>query len=248
MTNNQPPSPPSDLSARPRVKRKPGQTPRRAPMSAQSKWVGVVVLGFGVVAVAATIMLALHVRNGAPSAADKPSPEEIAQQEKEDMTQSLQSMKSEPLEEKQPEVQVSAERQKKIKEKDIVGLWQTKIDGGKAVLQIENGIYRIIVSFDNKNLERRFSNGTYRMIGDILVLSPRSDWGAPEDKNNPDAANNYRALTGSDFPVLVSRQGGKTIWMGANDAEDIPSDVYVPNINPFLTLIQSGVAVWEPLD
>jgi hypothetical protein len=246
MTDNSSP-PPSDLSARHRVKRKPGQPPRRAPMSAQSKWVGIVVLGFGIVAVAATIMLALHVRSGS-SAATGPSAEETAAQEQEDMAQSLQSMKSAPAEQKQPEIRVSAERQKKIKEKDIAGLWQTQIDGGKAVLQIENGIYRIIVSFENKNLERRFSNGTYKMIGDILVLSPRSDWGPPEDQNNQAAADNYRTLTGSDFPVLVSKQGGKTVWMSANGAEDIPPDVYVPNVNPFLTLIQSGVAVWETLD
>lgn len=218
-----------------------------------SNRVGLIVLGLGVAAVIGTIFLALHVRGQQGGAADKqPTAEAMAEQEKQDMAQSLQSMKSAPAAETPKDFEldpgVSTDRQKKIKEKEIVGLWQARVDGGKAVLQIENGIYRVIVSFENKNLERRYSNGVYKMVGDLLILTPRTDWGPPQDKSRPEDTSNYRTLTVSDFPVLVSRQKNKLVWMNAKNAEGVPADVYIPNINPFLSMTRSGVAVWEPLE
>lgn len=217
---NQPP----ELSAPPKSPRK---KPRPAPVSAQSKWIGFVVLGFGVVAVAAVILMALNMNA---------TPAEQAQQELAD------SVKSMPSEESVPEPATEYKRQKNVKPADITGMWQTNINGGKAVVQIENGVYRIVVSFDNRNLERRYSNGTYRMVDDVMILTPRTEWGPP----TTDGAE-YRPLTVSEFPLLVARDGKKLVWQNPKRADVADGDIYIPNVNPFLTLTQNGVAVWEKL-
>jgi hypothetical protein len=210
---------------------------------------GFVVLGFGVLAVTATLLLALNMRdtgiseNSSEVREDKPS--EAAADE--NMVDTLKSMTQETREpsEPAPKVNVSRERQENIKESAITGMWQTQIDGGKAVLQIENNVYRIIISFENPNLSRRYSNGTYRLIKDILVFYPNPAWGAPEVPEGSPSID-YDALTQSEFPILVSRQRNNLVFIHPDD-EMVPSGVYRPSDSPLLSLIETGIAVWEPL-
>jgi hypothetical protein len=205
---------------------------------------GFVVLGFGVLAVTATLLLALNMRTPAPP---ENGTTPAATPAEENMVDTLNSMTQETRAraEPEPKVNVSRERQENIKESAITGMWQTAIDGGKAVLQIENNVYRIIISFENPNLSRRYSNGTYRLIKDILVFYPNPAWGAPEV---PEGAPNidYDALTQSEFPILVSRQRNNLVFMHPDD-EIVPSGVYRPSDSPLLSLIETGIAVWEPL-
>lgn len=144
-----------------------------------------------------------------------------------------------PVEQKeQATQQPSLQSRKTITERQLIGDWDSRIDEGRALLQLREGTYRLVIIMDNKAAARWYSNGYYELSeGGLLVLKPNLDWGAPTGQAQ------YRILTRADMPVIASLYKGRLVWQ----KPDSNIDIYVPNTHPFLDLIQSKIAFWRVL-
>lgn len=138
----------------------------------------------------------------------------------------------------QPQKKKNYKRQKSISESDIAGAWDARLDEARALLQIKGGTYRLILVMDNPAESRLYSNGTYTLKDDLLVLKPNMAWGPPKSSQF-----NYRVLTRADMPVMVSLYKGKLVWQIPSD----DMDIYVPNYHPVLSLVKDKIAVWGVL-
>ncbi len=200
----------------------------------QGNPLGLGILGVGVLAVLLVGVLAYQTFSGSSDVYEQGI--EISEEEK-------QSFKSEDIQERQvqkprKEKKKSFKRQKSITEKQVVGAWDARLNEARALLQIKGGTYRLIIVMDNPAASRWYSNGTYTLKDDLLILSPNMAWGAPKSSKF-----GYRVLTRGDIPVMVSLYKGKLVWqVPADDA-----DVYVPNYHPVLGLVRDKIAVWGVL-
>lgn len=199
-------------------------------MSAQMQWVGYVVLGFGLLACIAVVMLFFSA-TGQPEAPNQP-PDLIADSPVEPAPPASQSPRPAP----EPVVIERPERQEDIKIKEIQGVWQARLKDANAVVQIKDGVYRLIISFDYPGLPRRYSNGTYEMKGDQLILTPKSEWGP---QKSADGFVEYLPLTSVGFSTLVARSKETLVWMTTPDQ--------TVEYHVFFRLTPEGMVVWTPL-
>lgn len=194
--------------------------------------VGMAILGVGLLAVLLVGVLVYRTLAG-PSADNNGveiSREEINSFKQETLSESSATSKKQG--------NASFKRQKSISEKQVIGSWSTRIQGGRALLQIEGGTYRLIIVMDNPAASRWYSNGRYTLQDDLLMLAPNLAWGAPQSKKY-----GYRVLTRAKMPVIVSKHKGRLVWQ-------IPgpdADVYVPNYHPLLSQTRDKIAVWSVL-
>lgn len=200
----------------------------------QGNPLGLVIFGVGIVAVLLVGVLAYQTLVGSP---------EVGRQDAEVSQEEIRSFKQEEFREQdtsqaQKQKKKSFKRQKSISEKAITGAWDTRLDEARALLQLKNGTYRLIIVMDNPAESRWYSNGTYTLKSDLLLLVPNLDWGPPKSRKF-----GYRVLTRSDIPVIVSIYKGKLVWQMPDD--DV--DVYVPNYHPVLSLVKDKIAVWGVL-
>ena len=193
---------------------------------------GIAVLGVGVLAVLIVGVLAYRSLSfSADGQGAQISREEInAFKEAEPIFEEEQAAEEKP--------KPTYKRQKSISERQIVGSWDTQIKGGRALLQLQGGTYRLIIVMDNPAASRWYSNGTYTLQDDLLVLSPNMKWGPPKSKRF-----GYRVLTRSNMPVMVSKNRGNLVWQVPGP----DADIYVPNYHPMLNLTEDKIAVWDVL-
>lgn len=130
-------------------------------------------------------------------------------------------------------------RQNSISEKEMAGVWEARIKSGKALLEMNNGTYRLVIIQSNSGDIRYYSNGDYKIENDLVILSPNRKFAAPQD-----GQYSYRFLTASNMPVIVAKYKGKLIW------QEPPSDVdiYVPPYHPVLDFSDDKILVWNSLD
>lgn len=196
--------------------------------------VGLAVLGFGVLA--ALIVGILAYQTLAPSG-EESRQQQVSKEEIKEFKQTPLFQEGTRALRQQPKP--SYERQKKsISEKQIVGSWDTRINEGRALLQLQGGTYRLIIVMDNPAASRWYSNGTYIMQDDILILEPNLKWGPPKSRKY-----GYRVLSKSKMPVMVSKHKGKMVWQVPGPE----ANIYVPNYHPLLSLTQDKIAVWGVL-
>lgn len=133
----------------------------------------------------------------------------------------------------------SFKRQRRIKEKQITGVWDAKLGNARGLLQMKDGGFRLILIDRTSSSLRYYINGTYTLQEDILLFNPDVRQVPPSEKYD------YQILTRSEFPVMVSKHKGKMVWQEISD--DVDVDVYVPNNHAVLDRAKNGIAVWSAL-
>lgn len=162
----------------------------------ESHYLGYGVLGFGVFAILAVLVLAFAAR-------DESTVSESAQ----GLVASLVAPQSVPV--PPPKKDYYFRRQPDIDPVAISGVWQSAVGRYTAVLQMDKGVYQIIYASNDPNAPRIYSNGVYRTLEDLIVLTPQLDWPAP---TAPAANITYEPMTRAPFPVVVAFQGGRMMW------------------------------------
>jgi len=191
--------------------------------------VALVVFIIGVLGFIYVCMLAIKTFTGA----DKPASEiEVSQDE-------IDQFKRDDIQNTQEEVtqKRKAKRQKNIKERDITGAWDTYLGQTRALLQLKDDQFRLIMIDRDDVRTRYYINGAYRLEDDILYLDPDTRSAPPKGDFD------YEILTRAEFPVMVSKHRGKMVWMRPSD--DV--DIYVPNYHVILDRVQNDIAVWSTL-
>lgn len=187
---------------------------------------GVAVLAVGLIAVLAVSILAIQKfsTNINVSNDTKKSFQEIQAQE---------FIQKEP-----PKPKRVFARQKSISESDIEGSWNARLEEARALLQMRGRTYKLIVVNDNPVEARFYSNGTYILKNDLLVLTPNLEWGPPKSRRY-----RYNVLMRSNLPVIVSKHKGKLVWQLPGPE----ADIYVPNFHQILSRTEDDIAVWDVL-
>ncbi len=199
-------------------------------MSPESRFVGYMVLGFGILAVIAVIILALGSR-----------PDKDADEAK---TQALAKELMEPpqVTPPPPKKELYFDREPDFDAAKMEGDWQAMVGKYTAVLQIKNGSYQIIMAQPDPNAPRIYSTGSYKVLEDIVMLTPRLDWPAPKTADSTVA---YEILTRAAFPMLVAFDGGKLLWQHPPQSE---RRVLVGNNSPLFMSEDVHYIVWKKLD
>ncbi len=130
-----------------------------------------------------------------------------------------------------------AKRQKNISESEITGAWDAQLDNARALLQLKNGTFRLILVERDAQGTRFYINGTYTLEDDILVFQPNARSKAPSDKFE------YRILTRAKMPMMVGKYKGKMVWQIPPEE----ADIYVPNYHAILNRVPNKIAVWSAL-
>lgn len=247
MTEEKPPPPrtsrPANVNRPPEIR---VQAPNRfrMPASAESRFIGYLVLGFGILAVIAVGILAVNGRGDgpAPMASETSVPGAVAVQKP--SSEVAKDMATE-LRDKPPTVPV-----KKIERKDLYfkrqpgisavaveGTWQSQIGEKTAVLKMSGGSYQISVSTTQQPNMRIYSSGTYKQTDDIFLFVPQSQWNPPSVPK--DQTLYYTPLTRAEFPVIAAIEGGKMLWQNPPPQEarvDAPSSLVLldPHDQPYV--------------
>jgi len=129
-------------------------------------------------------------------------------------------------------------RQTDITQDAIQGAWEIKIKNGKALLQINKGLYKIAIIMDGGGLPNLYSVGQYSMRDDLLIFEPNTDYRIAQNE-----FRGYRILTRSKFSVMVLKKGKKLIFQ--KPTRDM--GVYVPPRHPLLHLTEDNVAEFNLL-
>lgn len=134
------------------------------------------------------------------------------------------------------------DRQPDIDESVLSGAWKTLIGNYTVVMQIEKGVYQIIMAQDDPGSERLYSLGTYKVLEDMVLLTPQLDWPQPL----PPAGQNvrYRSLTRAPFPMVFTLYKDNLIWQNMPQSE---SRVVAPYRSPLLLDENLNYIVWQKL-
>lgn len=240
---NEPADPQSPSATRPkngqaRLRANPQVSPRRPmPMSRESKFIGYLVLGLGVLAVISVLILAF---SGGVDTSGEADPK-VAQGLQQDMASApTAASRSKPA---APKAELAMPRQKGIKVGDLSGGWKSSIHDYVAVMQMEKGAFQIILAPNNLDLPRMYSSGTYAMVDDMVILTPRTDWKAPP---SPAGRNvQYERLTRGTYPMIVGFKDGAMIWQNVPQSE---KRIDVPSRSPLLLDPAVDYIVWKKLD
>ncbi len=188
--------PPSDRS-RPRPKPK-------APQSRESKFIGYVVLAFGILAVVAVLMLAFM--NRGPNT-DVPLPD--AKKAEAIGAKSTALIKAPKVVPEKPAYSLPFKRQADFNKASLDGNWQTMIGMFTSVLQMNQGVYQVILAGDDPYMPRYYSSGTYTVEEDIIKFKPERRWPKPITKSG---GGNYQMITRAPFNMMTAISDGKLLW------------------------------------
>ena len=235
--NEQPPAPPKPRptapgNGAPRPKRRPTQ-------SRESRFIGYLVLGFGVIAVIAVLILAFGKTDVAPDQ-DAPKPAS-ASEIKADLGNSTRTITAPPAP-APVKKDLFFERDADFDAGDMEGDWQATIGRYTAVLQIRKDVYQLILAGPNPNTPRFYSSGTMKVTEDIIMLNPRMDW--PPPKAPAGKVIVYTKLTRAPFPVIAKFDDGKMLW------QNVPQDekrVSAPFTSPLFKSENVKLATWQHL-
>lgn len=193
-------------------------------MSRESRFIGYVVLGFGVLAVVAVLILAFSggvdvdsapVPQGADVKAIQgeftppPSPSAPAA-----------ATPPPPREQARPvgtAGKLAFARQSEVPVKDMVGSWQSMIGKYTAVIQLDGKVYQVILASSDPAAARVYSSGTYEVLEDIVTFTPRADW--PEPSPGRGVTLKYDKMTRAPFSLLVGFQKGRMLMQNVPQSE-----------------------------
>lgn len=187
-----------------------GRKPMPRPLTpAQSQMVGYAVLGVGILAAISVLIMAF--RGGVDTGGPEPDPQVTASLQQ-DISRQEQAVPATVAKESK-----LALKRQKISAGSLSGGWKALIGDYMAVLQMDNGAYQVILASADPVVPRLYSSGSYTMIDDIIVLSPRSDWKAP----TPPAGSSieYERLTRGDYAMVVGFQDGAMVWQSVPSSE-----------------------------
>lgn len=226
--SDQPPSRPQP--SRPQTKRPP-QGKGRPALSYESRFIGYLVLGFGVLAVIAVVIIMLSGKS--------------AEVKKEDVQQTLvpEMIDTQTAAPAKPKPELYFKREPDLDTADLKGAWQTSIGKFTAVVQFEKDVYQIILAQADPNAPRLYSSGTYKVLEDIVLLTPRLDWPqplSPKGKIIP-----YEVITRAPFPLVVFIDGDKMLWQNPPPSE---KRVLVPFKSPIFMDEKVDYVTWKKLD
>lgn len=263
--DSMPPSKPSSQNPRQSSRgRRPTQKPPLLGLSKESEFIGYIVLGFGVLAVIAVLLVAVNRFGGAsknvvtqnnvtgvaqtdplPSSVKPVTPQnnqDLQNRVAQDLLGNMkENFSTEPIEiQKKDKNQLLFDRQPNIKPSDIEGSWQANVGKKTAVLQMVNGTYQIIIADPMEYSYRKYSSGNYTMIEDIILFQPRTDW--PKPKPPPGTDVQYSQITMAKFPAIAAIQKGKMLWQNPPASE---KRVYVPRGLAVAKDTANGLIVWQ---
>lgn len=233
--NDQPNAPPQKRrppsnEARPRRPRPP------EPTSRESRFIGYLVLGFGILAVIAVLILAFSGSGEEGETADAPQPVQA-----QELVTAL-SQQSVAVPAPEPVKDLFFERDADFDAGRMEGDWQAQIGEYTAVLQIRKDVYQIILANNDPNSSRFYSSGTYKVYEDIILLNPRLDWPPPAVPKGKTI--NYAPMTRAAFPMIAKYEGGKMLWQNVPQAE---KRVVAPYTSPLFGTENVKVASWKKL-
>ena len=213
MSDQTPPPPPEQP---PRPRPRPPQQARRRPIppprSTESRFIGYLVLGFGFVAVIAVLLLAFM--GGKP---DGGMTQPDAQQTKQISTNMENRITAPAPVVAKPEVELHFKRQPDFKAGQMDGNWQAMIgDRYTAVLQMNGGVYQVILATSMPTMPRNYSSGQYTVLEDMITFNPRLDWPKPATKND---AVSYQRMTSAPFTMISAFSDGKMLWQNVPPGE-----------------------------
>lgn len=203
-------------------------------MSPESRFIGYLVLGLGVLAVISVLILAFS--GGPDISEDNPDPQ-VAQRLQTDMPKRSSGQAA------APKPQLVMPRQKGVDMDDLEGSWMANIGPYVAVMQIGKGAYQIILARAEPEFPRIYSSGTISMIDDIAVMKPRSDWKAPATPAG--SGISYERLTRGTYPMIAGFKDGAMIWQNVPQGE---TRTYVPPRSPLLLDRSRDYIVWKKQD
>ncbi|HPF79240.1 MAG TPA: hypothetical protein PLF01_08130 [Alphaproteobacteria bacterium] len=194
---------------------------------------GVAILTVGILAVLGVFILIFQTMRPATDSGQGPVLSQDEIQAFKEQSQPVAEVQKAP-----PHPKKTFKRQKTVSEEDILGAWDARLDTARAIFQLKNGTYQLVIIPDDPILARYYSNGTYTLKDDLLMLEPNLDWGPPKSQRYV-----YSVLTRSEMPVSVLKYKGQLIWqLPGSDA-----GVYVPPYHPVLSEVQDNIAVWNVL-
>jgi hypothetical protein len=215
---------PLSAPRKPQGQRPPVRRPQRPPLSKESRFVGYLVLGFGVLAVVTVLLLAFGQKGPDVASAPQPEAENVATltqdiqpvPQQTATPQSVPAVSPPPVIVDTPKPELYYARQPDVDMRAMEGAWQSMIGEYTGVLQIQNGTYQIILATQRPNAPRLYSLGTYSTIEDIVTLTPRLDWPAPASQ----LGASYEVLTRAPFSLLVGMYKGRLLWQNVPHSED----------------------------
>lgn len=252
MNDTSPPQQPKPRPRPPANGRPTGGGKPRAPrnMSRESRFVGYLVLGFGLLAVIAVLVLAFSnsgdgnapVANNAPgpsaaATAQTPTPALLPR----DLVNDLSSLESRRAKTQDGGRDLFFERTPKFDASAMEGDWQAMIGNYTAVLQIRKNVFQIILASSDPNAPRYYSSGTFTVNEDILMLVPQQDWPPPASAS---ANISYAKLTRGSFPIIARFEGGKMLWQNPPESEKRVSGPYT---SPIFMAEKTRLATWQKI-
>ena len=243
MDNQPPPPKPRPANAN----KSSGVYAQKKVVSRESRFVGYMVLGLGVVAVIAVLMIAASKFGGKQDAQplsqtpmsaqnnvvapnqlvdDKNLQARVAQ----DLLSGMKPVTATPVK-PVAKKELYFRREPDLNAPDIEGAWQTMISKSTAVLQMNGGTYQIVIADPKEYSRRLYSAGTYKVLEDIILLTPRLDWPAPQAPKGTDV--NYAPITSAEFPVVAAIKSGKMLWQNPPSSE---TRIYVPRAMPCMPI------------
>lgn len=236
------PRPPQDVPAgAPRVRRPPSK-----PVSRESRFIGYLVLGFGVLAVIAVLVLAFAGNDdtapaapGATTAANGPAAAPAKPVAAEDLALGITNP---PASRSAPVTDLFFTRDPNFRVAGMEGDWQSAIGRYTAVLQIRKNVYQLILASPDPAAPRFYSSGTYISREDVIMLYPRNDWPPPAPPKG--RAISYSKLTRAPFPVIARFDGGSMLWQNVPREE---KRVMAPYRSPLFMSEDVAVATWKKL-
>lgn len=243
--SDQTPPPPPEQPPRPRTRPPQSQARRRpppSPRSSESKFIGYLVLGFGLIAVIAVLLLAFMGKNSG-SGLDVAAP---TGEQTQDITTTMTrrfTPPAAPAPAPKPEKVLHFKRQPNFKAAQMEGNWKGAIGMYTAVLQINDGVYQVILAAtDRPAMPRFYSSGQYAVLEDILSFTPRVDWPPPTTNNQ---SISYQSITRAPFYMISAFYEGKMVW------QNVPPDErrVLGFANPPLFMSESvDYVVWQKMD
>ncbi len=177
---------------------------RAQPQSREAKFIGYIVLGFGLVAVVAVLLLAYAGRSPDTDVVvpDAKRAEAIGGKS----TALIQAPKVIP---QKTAYKLPFKRQPDFDKSSMDGNWQTMIGMFTSVLQMNQGVYQVILAGDDPYMPRYYSSGTYTVEEDIIKFEPQRSWPKPMTKSG---GGNYQIITTAPFNMMTSMYDGKMLW------------------------------------
>ncbi len=212
----------------------------RAPMSKESRFIGYLVLGFGVLAIITVLILAF---GGGEKTEKKNTKKETPVQEVVKLAPELLPAapapvvkKVEPLKE-----ELLFKRNPNFDAAKMNGEWQAAIGDYTAVLQVDKNVYQVILAGENEQVARIYSSGTFKVMEDIVMLTPQKNWPQPATESKE---IKYRKLTTAAFPVVAYFNDDEMIWQNPPRSE---KRVLTPRKSPLLLSQDQEAILWKRL-